>query len=173
MRRLTCTFNLTEHSSVVLGKPEQISALFIDKHWWKRWWDGTCKGEGCLRGDHAPVGISDSWQEAVNKGIVLPQVTGVGRRRDPAILWRREQHLHLLRELCMLKNVKELDRLSLWQRGKIITQNQPSNKPCVWLKYLYAYIAQTFIWSSTLSSHTGKKQPFHYKIHIFLKTLVL
>lgn len=87
-----------------------------------------------MRGGRPSAGISDSWREAVNKGIVLPQVTGAGRRRDPAILRRREQHLHLLRELCGLENGKELNWLSLWQRGEKKnnprTINQSTSRVC-------------------------------------------
>lgn len=155
MYRFTCSFNSTEKFSCRFGEGlERISALFVDEHWRKRWRDATCDaGEGCLRGGRPPAGISDSWREAVNKGIVLPQVTGAGRRRDPAILRRREQHLHLLRELCGLENRKELNCLSLWQRGKKITPKQSNNQrtQCVikvfmFLNYSRIHVEQHPAW---------------------------
>lgn len=80
--------------------------LFFNNMDWrvgnKRWIDITCNaGKGCLCGAHPPTGITaGGWGEAVDKGIILPQVTCASLRCDPTILWRRIQHLHLSRQLC-------------------------------------------------------------------------
>lgn len=105
----------------------------------KRWIDITCNaGKGCLCGALPPTGITaGGWGEAVDKGIILPQVTRAGLRCDPTILRRRIQHLHLSRQLCGFneKGIACLSFVLVWRNET----NQPCEKKC-----LYSSLIRTF-----------------------------